>query len=114
MKFALFYLGSYANLLLAALLATVLYMGGWSFIVPVDMVADLLGVSIYNPVFQVLAGALGIFMTLFLLFLRFLPVFPLAEIKAVMPQGDPHGHGDGGDHGHGDEGHLAANQGGGH
>ena len=59
-------------------------------------------------------GSCGIFMTLFLLFLRFLPVFPLAEIKAVMPQGDPHGHGDGGDHGHGDDSHLAANQGGGH
>ncbi len=69
MKFALFYLGSYANLLLAALLATVLYMGGWSFIIPVDMLADLVGVSIYNPVFQVIAGALGIFMTLFKAFL---------------------------------------------
>ncbi len=42
------------------------------------------------------AGSCGIFLTLFLLFLRFLPVFPIAEIKAVMPQGDPHGHA----HGH--------------
>ncbi|MBN4052627.1 polysulfide reductase NrfD, partial [bacterium AH-315-K20] len=41
-------------------------------------------------------GSCGIFLTLFLLFLRFLPIFPLAEIKAIMPQGDPHGHS--GDH----------------
>ena len=40
------------------------------------------------------AGTFGIFLTMFLLFLRFLPAFPMAEIKAVMPQGDPHGHGE--------------------
>ncbi len=37
-------------------------------------------------------GSCGIFLTLFLLFLRFLPVFAVAELKAVMPQADPHGH----------------------
>jgi NAD(P)H-quinone oxidoreductase subunit 1 len=31
MKFALFYLGSYINLVLSALLVAVLYLGGWSF-----------------------------------------------------------------------------------
>lgn len=31
-------------------------------------------------------GSCGIFLTLFLLFLKFLPVFALAELKAVMPQ----------------------------
>ncbi len=35
-------------------------------------------------------GTLGLFLTLFLLFMRFLPMFPIAEIKAVMPEGDPH------------------------
>jgi molybdopterin-containing oxidoreductase family membrane subunit len=45
------------------------------------------------------AGSCGVFLTMFLLFLRFLPVFPMAEIKAIMPQGDPHGHAGGhGDH----------------
>jgi Ni/Fe-hydrogenase subunit HybB-like protein len=44
------------------------------------------------------AGTVGIFLTLFLLFMRFLPMFAMAELKAVMPQADPHGHGDG--HGH--------------
>ncbi len=37
-------------------------------------------------------GTFGVFSVLFLLFIRFLPVMPMAEIKAVMPQGDPHGH----------------------
>ena len=34
----------------------------------------------------------AVFLTLFLLFLRFLPVFPIAEIKAVLPQASPHHH----------------------
>ncbi len=36
------------------------------------------------------AGTFGVFSTLFLLFLRFLPLMAFAEIKAVTPQGDPH------------------------
>ena len=36
------------------------------------------------------AGTFGIFFTLFLLFMRYLPSFPIAEIKAVLPQADPH------------------------
>ncbi|MBO6523668.1 MAG: polysulfide reductase NrfD [Balneolaceae bacterium] len=35
-------------------------------------------------------GTFGIFFTLFLAFLRFLPMIAIAEIKAVMPQADPH------------------------
>jgi len=38
----------------------------------------------------IFVGSLGIFTTLFLLFMRFLPVFAMAELKAVMPQADPH------------------------
>jgi Ni/Fe-hydrogenase subunit HybB-like protein len=37
-------------------------------------------------------GSLGIFTTFFLLFLRFLPTFPMAEVKAVLPQASPHAH----------------------
>lgn len=36
------------------------------------------------------AGSCGIFVTLFLLFAKFLPMFAMAELKAVMPQADPH------------------------
>ncbi|MEM7227755.1 MAG: NrfD/PsrC family molybdoenzyme membrane anchor subunit [Planctomycetota bacterium] len=39
-----------------------------------------------------LLGSFGLFMTLFLLFIRYLPVIAIAEIKAVMPQADPHAH----------------------
>ena len=38
-------------------------------------------------------GSFGLFMTFFLLFIRFLPVLAIAEIKAIMPEADPHGHG---------------------
>ncbi|MFT5424615.1 MAG: Ni/Fe-hydrogenase subunit HybB-like protein [Phycisphaerales bacterium] len=36
------------------------------------------------------AGSCGIFLTLFLLFIKFLPIFAMAELKAVMPDADPH------------------------
>ena len=37
-------------------------------------------------------GSFGLFLTLFCLFIRFLPAIALSEIKAVMPQADPHYH----------------------
>ena len=37
-------------------------------------------------------GTMGFFSTLFLLFVRFLPMLPIAEIKHVMPAADPHVH----------------------
>jgi len=48
-----------------------------------------------------LIGSFGLFMTLFLLFIRFLPVIAISEIKAIMPAANPHPHDD--DHGHGEE-----------
>ena len=35
------------------------------------------------------AGTFGMFLTLFLLFLRFVPLIAIAEVKSVIPQGDP-------------------------
>ncbi len=35
-------------------------------------------------------GSFGLFLTLFLLFLRFLPMIAIAEVKGVIPQADPH------------------------
>jgi len=35
-------------------------------------------------------GTFGLFFTMFLLFLRFLPMIAIAEIKMIIPQGDPH------------------------
>lgn len=51
--------------------------------------------SYYSPtMWDVLTylGTFGLFFTFFLLFLRFLPIVAIAEIKAVMPQADPHFH----------------------
>ncbi len=63
MKFALFYLGSYINLVLSSLLVAVLYLGGWGFPVPVEWLAGALGQSVDAPVVQVITGSLGIVMT---------------------------------------------------
>jgi molybdopterin-containing oxidoreductase family membrane subunit len=38
------------------------------------------------------AGSFGLFFMLFLLFLRFVPMVAMSELKAVMPQADPHYH----------------------
>ncbi len=35
-------------------------------------------------------GSFGLFMTLFLLFIKFLPVIAISEVKGVTPQADPH------------------------
>ena len=46
------------------------------------------------------AGTFGIFLSLFLLFAKFVPVIAIAEIKAIMPGAQPtHHH----DHGHATE-----------
>jgi molybdopterin-containing oxidoreductase family membrane subunit len=43
-------------------------------------------------------GSFGLFMTLFCLFVRFLPIVALSEVKAVLPQADPHHDEKGGSH----------------
>ncbi len=63
MKFALFYLGSYINLVLSALLVSVLYLGGWGFPIPIEWLASWVGQSIDAPFIQVIAGSIGIVMT---------------------------------------------------
>ena len=35
-------------------------------------------------------GTFGLFFTCFLLFIRFLPLIAIAEVKGVTPQADPH------------------------
>ncbi len=65
MKFALFYIASYVNLVLSALLVSVLYLGGWESPIPLDRLADLVGVPASNPTLQIVTASLGILMTLF-------------------------------------------------
>jgi Ni/Fe-hydrogenase subunit HybB-like protein len=73
-------------------------------IVVTSLSQDFLGSSwgYYSPSWVdigMLAGSFGLFLTLFLLFIRYLPVMAMAEVKAVMPQADPHGHGEPGEGG---------------
>ncbi len=64
MKFGLFYVGSYVNLMLSALIVSVLYLGGWSFPIPVEAITGLFGVSETAPWVQIIAASLGIVMTM--------------------------------------------------
>ncbi|MGD1904738.1 MAG: NADH-quinone oxidoreductase subunit NuoH [Leptolyngbyaceae cyanobacterium] len=63
MKFGLFYVGSYVNLVLSALIFSILYLGGWEFPVSVDWLASLLGISDTTPWLQVVTASIGIMMT---------------------------------------------------
>ena len=47
----------------------------------------------YRPTFwdlAALAGSFGLFLTLFCVFVRFLPMVAIAEVKSVLPRADPH------------------------
>ncbi len=47
----------------------------------------------YRPTFVdvgTFIGSFGLFLTMFLVFLRFLPMIAMAEVKGVLPQADPH------------------------
>lgn len=44
---------------------------------------------IFEPLF--LIGSFGLFFTLFLLFIRYLPAVAMSEVKGVLPQANPHG-----------------------
>ena len=57
MKFALFYLAGYINLVLSAVLVSVLYLGGWGFPIPVEWLAGWLNQPIDAPVVQVITGS---------------------------------------------------------
>jgi NAD(P)H-quinone oxidoreductase subunit 1 len=85
MKFALFYLSSYVNLVLSALLVSVLYLGGWDFPIPLNLIASWVGVSEADPVLQVVTASLGITMTVlkayFLVFLAILLRWTVPRVR---------------------------------
>ncbi len=45
-------------------------------------------------------GSIGLFFTLFLLFIRWIPMIAIAEVKMVLPQADPHADDHDDDHAH--------------
>ena len=59
MKFGLFYVGSYVNLVLSALIVSILYLGGWEFPVSVTWLANVFGVSETTPWLQVVTASVG-------------------------------------------------------
>nr|UUF92371.1 NADH-plastoquinone oxidoreductase subunit 1 [Allium wallichii var. platyphyllum] len=60
-KYALFYLASYLNLLVSSLFITVLYLGGWNFSILYISIPELFGINKMTGVFGIL---IGIFITL--------------------------------------------------
>ncbi|MCA9290785.1 MAG: polysulfide reductase NrfD [Phycisphaerales bacterium] len=97
------------NLLVMFIVVNFVNVGMWfeRFVIVLSLEQDFLPSSwaYFKPTWvdlMTLAGSFGLFLTLFLLFCRFLPVIAIAEIKAVMPAADPHA-GHGAAHGHGHE-----------
>ncbi|MCM1983383.1 NADH-quinone oxidoreductase subunit NuoH [Lyngbya confervoides] len=85
MKFGLFYVGSYVNLVLSALMVAVLYFGGWDFPIPIATLAGWLGIGSDNLILQVVMGGLGITMTLlkayFFIFLAILLRWTVPRVR---------------------------------
>ncbi|MBD2635480.1 NADH-quinone oxidoreductase subunit NuoH [Limnothrix sp. FACHB-881] len=83
MRFALFYLGSYVNLTLSALLVAVLYLGGWESPVSIEWLAGTLGLDLSAAWVQIIAAALGIVMVLFKTYLL---VFLAVLLRWTVPR----------------------------
>nr|YP_005353003.1 NADH-plastoquinone oxidoreductase subunit 1 [Mankyua chejuensis]ADZ48035.1 NADH-plastoquinone oxidoreductase subunit 1 [Mankyua chejuensis]AJJ48666.1 NADH dehydrogenase subunit 1 [Mankyua chejuensis] len=77
-KFGLFYVGSYLNLLVSSLFATVLYLGGWNLSLPLPLFLSNLTWNFHIGIFEVLSVLIGIIITLAKAFL-FLSVSIIAR-----------------------------------
>nr|YP_009864379.1 NADH-plastoquinone oxidoreductase chain 1 [Ripogonum scandens]QKE32373.1 NADH-plastoquinone oxidoreductase chain 1 [Ripogonum scandens]WHM50274.1 NADH-plastoquinone oxidoreductase subunit 1 [Ripogonum scandens]WHM50358.1 NADH-plastoquinone oxidoreductase subunit 1 [Ripogonum scandens] len=60
-KYGLFYVASYLNLLVSSLFVTVLYLGGWNLSIPYISIPELFGI---NKIAGVFGMTIGIFITL--------------------------------------------------
>nr|YP_010937857.1 NADH dehydrogenase subunit A [Anemone coronaria]WKY18592.1 NADH dehydrogenase subunit A [Anemone coronaria] len=60
-KFGLFYVASYLNLLVSSLFVTVLYLGGWNLSIPYTLIREFFGI---NEIGGVFVTTIGIFITL--------------------------------------------------
>jgi NAD(P)H-quinone oxidoreductase subunit 1 len=82
-KFGLFYVGSYLNLLVSSLLVTVLYLGGWNLSIPFDI--DYTQFYLPEPVIIVLNNLIGLGITLakayLFLFLSILTRWTLPRVR---------------------------------
>jgi molybdopterin-containing oxidoreductase family membrane subunit len=80
-------------------------IGMWfeRFVITMTLTRDFLPSSwdYYSPTYwdvSTFLGTFGLFLTLFSLFLRYVPQIAIAEVKSVMPMANPHHHDD---HAHG-------------
>ncbi len=85
------------NMVLTFILSIFVNIGMWfeRFVITMSLHRDYIPSSwdYYRPTmwdFGCLVGSFGLFFTLFLLFLKFLPAIAIAEVKGVLPQADPH------------------------
>nr|QUB02143.1 NADH-plastoquinone oxidoreductase subunit 1 [Geogenanthus poeppigii] len=89
-KYALFYLASYLNLLVSSFFLTVLYLGGWDFSIPYISIPELFGIEKMAGVFGM---PIGIFITLAKAYLfMFIPIatrwtFPRIRIDQLLNLG---------------------------
>lgn len=83
MRFALFYLGSYVNLILSALLVAILYLGGWEFPISIDWLTSLAGLDPATPWLQLITASLGIIMVVFKAYLL---VFLAVLLRWTVPR----------------------------
>nr|YP_010690896.1 NADH dehydrogenase subunit A [Tinantia pringlei]WBU14776.1 NADH dehydrogenase subunit A [Tinantia pringlei] len=89
-KYALFYLASYLNLLVSSFFLTVLYLGGWDFSIPYISIPELFGIDKITGIFGM---PIGIFITLAKAYLfMFIPIttrwtFPRMRIDQLLNLG---------------------------
>ncbi len=91
-----------SNLIIVFIVANFINVGMWleRFVIIVsslhrDFIPGSWGMYYPTPVdIFMFVGSFGLFFTLFFLFLRFLPVIAMAEVKSVMPQAHGHLHAD--------------------
>ncbi len=79
------------------ILSIVINIGMWfeRFVIVMTLSRDFLPSSwdYFSPTIYdvgILIGSFGLFFTMFLLFLRFLPLVAMSEVKGVLPEADPH------------------------
>jgi Ni/Fe-hydrogenase subunit HybB-like protein len=86
------------NLVLVFIISIIVNVGMWFerfVIIVISLHRDFLPSSwaYYHPTWVDICtyiGTFGLFLTMFLLFIRFLPMIAISEVKGVTPQSDPH------------------------
>ncbi|MCB1198316.1 MAG: polysulfide reductase NrfD [Deltaproteobacteria bacterium] len=89
-----------SNLVVMFIVSILVNIGMWfeRFVIVVTSLAqDYLPSSwdYFSPTFwdvSTFVGTFGLFFTMFMLFLKFVPMVAVSEVKAVLPQADPHHH----------------------